>query len=185
MVVLLTALIFAACSDAAPSAAPTPQATASSTATFSDEPSAPEVVQLEIPLEAPSEVPEELKAIWEAWALLVREHVDRENLDPVEATAEAIRGIVRTLNDPHTQYVAPEAFEIQNQDLQGEFEGIGASVSMRLDDFGISYGSVEEDGDDTQPVPALWMSRDSLRMRGAVACLMPSIRMPHENQRPR
>ncbi len=133
IVVLVTALFFAACSDAAPSAAPTPQATASSTATFSDEPSAPEVVQLEIPLEAPSEVPEELKAIWEAWALLVREHVDRENLDPADATAEAIRGIVRTLNDPHTHYVAPEAFEIQNQDLQGEFEGIGASVSMRLD----------------------------------------------------
>ncbi|MCH7744923.1 MAG: S41 family peptidase [Chloroflexi bacterium] len=130
---LVTMLFIAACSGAASSVEPTPQATTSSTATFSDEPSVPEVVQLEIPLEAPSEVPEELKAIWEAWALLVREHVDRDKLDPAEATAEAIRGIVRTLNDPHTHYVAPEAFEIQNQDLQGEFEGIGASVSMRLD----------------------------------------------------
>ena len=133
MVAIVTALFLAACSDAASNVAPTPQATVPSTATFSDEPSAPEVVQLEIPLEAPSEVPEELKAIWEAWALLVREHVDRDKLDPAEATAEAIRGIVRTLNDPHTHYVAPEAFDIQNQDLQGEFEGIGASVSMRLD----------------------------------------------------
>ncbi|MCH7786326.1 MAG: S41 family peptidase [Chloroflexi bacterium] len=133
MVVIVTALFLAACSGAASNVAPTPQATVPSTATFSDEPSIPEVVQLEIPLEAPSEVPEELKAIWEAWALLVREHVDRDKLDPAEATAEAIRGIVRTLNDPHTHYVAPEAFDIQNQDLQGEFEGIGASVSMRLD----------------------------------------------------
>ena len=133
MVVVVTALFLAACSGAASNVAPTPQATVPSTATFSDEPSIPEVVQLEIPLEAPSEVPEELKAIWEAWALLVREHVDRDKLDPAEATAEAIRGIVRTLNDPHTHYVAPEAFDIQNQDLQGEFEGIGASVSMRLD----------------------------------------------------
>ena len=133
MVVIVTALFLAACSGAASNVAPTPQATVPSTATFSDEPSIPEVVQLEIPLEAPSEVPEELKAIWEAWALLVREHVDRDKLDPAEATAEAIRGIVRTLNDPHTHYVAPEAFDIQKQDLQGEFEGIGASVSMRLD----------------------------------------------------
>ena len=133
MVVVVTDLFLAACSGAASNVAPTPQATVPSTATFSDEPSIPEVVQLEIPLEAPSEVPEELKAIWEAWALLVREHVDRDKLDPAEATAEAIRGIVRTLNDPHTHYVAPEAFDIQNQDLQGEFEGIGASVSMRLD----------------------------------------------------
>ena len=72
-------------------------------------------------------------AVWEAWALLAREHIDRENLDPAEATEEAIRGVIETLGDPHTHYVAPEEFDIQSQDLQGEFEGIGASVSMRLD----------------------------------------------------
>ena len=99
----------------------------------SDQPTAPEVVQLDEPLNAPSEVPEELLAIWEAWALLAREHIDRENLDPAEATEEAIRGVIETLGDPHTHYVAPEEFDIQSQDLQGEFEGIGASVSMRLD----------------------------------------------------
>ncbi len=115
---------------ATPTAAPSPTTLPTS---GSDQPVAPEVVQLDEPLNAPSEVPEELLAVWEAWALLAREHIDRENLDPAEATEEAIRGVIETLGDPHTHYVAPEEFDIQSQDLQGEFEGIGASVSMRLD----------------------------------------------------
>ena len=93
----------------------------------------PEVVAPEEPLEAPSEVPEELKAIWEAWALLTRQHVDRSTLDPVEFTDQAIRGMLRALDDPHTNYVSPEAFQIENQDILGQFEGIGATVSMRPD----------------------------------------------------
>ncbi len=92
-----------------------------------------EVVPLDEPLEAPSEVPEEIKAIWEVWAILTREHVDRSEIDPEAFTEAAIRGMLTALDDPHTNYVRPEAFEIESGDLQGKFEGIGANVSMRLD----------------------------------------------------
>ena len=92
-----------------------------------------EVVPLDEPLEAPSEVPEEIKAIWEVWAILTREHIDRSEIDPEEFTEAAIRGMLSALDDPHTNYVRPEAFEIESGDLQGEFEGIGANVSMRRD----------------------------------------------------
>ena len=92
-----------------------------------------EVVPLDEPLEAPSEVPEELQAIWDVWAILTRDHVDRSELDPGAFTEAAIRGMLDALGDPHTNYVRPEAFEIESGDLQGKFEGIGATVSMRLD----------------------------------------------------
>lgn len=92
-----------------------------------------EVVPLDEPLEAPSEVPEELQAIWDVWAILTREHVDRSEIDPEAFTEAAIRGMLDALGDPHTNYVRPEAFEIESGDLQGKFEGIGANVSMRLD----------------------------------------------------
>ena len=92
-----------------------------------------EVVPLDKPLEAPSEVPEELQAIWDVWAILTRDHVDRSELDPEAFTEAAIRGMLNALGDPHTNYVRPEAFEIESGDLQGKFEGIGANVSMRLD----------------------------------------------------
>ncbi len=92
-----------------------------------------EVVPLDEPLEAPSEVPEELQAIWDVWAILTREHVDRSELDPEAFAEAAIRGMLTALGDPHTNYVRPEAFEIESGDLQGKFEGIGANVSMRMD----------------------------------------------------
>ncbi len=92
-----------------------------------------EVVPLDKPLEAPSEVPEDLRAIWDVWAILTRDHFNRSELDPEVFTEAAIRGMLDALGDPHTNYVRPEAFEIESGDLQGKFEGIGANVSMRLD----------------------------------------------------
>ena len=91
----------------------------------------PEFDPLEEPLETPSEVPEELKTVWEVWALLAREHVDRSELDPEVFAEAAIRGMLQALDDPHTNYVRPEAFAIERQDIRGEFQGIGASVSLR------------------------------------------------------
>ena len=93
----------------------------------------PQDVPLNTPLEVPSEVPKELKAIWEAWALLSAEYVDQSKLDPVKFTEKAIRGSLAILDDPHTHYVSPEVLEFERQDLKGVFEGIGATVQMRLD----------------------------------------------------
>lgn len=93
----------------------------------------PEFVPAEKPLKAPSEVPEELRAIWETWAFLTRDFVDKSKLDPSISTESAIRGILAALGDRHTVYIPPEAFTLQSQDLAGAFEGIGAHVSMRAD----------------------------------------------------
>ena len=137
LAVLLTlmavAMLLAACrSDADVVATSTPQpAVQDSTSPFP--PVYPEVVPLDDPLKAPSEVPEELRAIWEVWALLTREHVDRSELDPEEFAEQAILGMLEALGDAHTNYIRPEAFDIQNEDIQGRFEGIGANVSRRLD----------------------------------------------------
>lgn len=96
-----------------------------------DLPYLPEIVPLDEPLEAPDGVPEELETVWEVWALLTKEHVNRSNFDPNVFTEAAIRGMISALDDPHTNYVRPEAFGIENEDLLGRFEGIGANVSMR------------------------------------------------------
>ena len=132
---LAVALLLGACSSTAEDAAPTPKTEpAASHSTIPEMPPAfPEAVPLEVPLEAPSEVPEELKVVWEVWALLVREHYDRSNIDPELFAEAAINGLIDALGDPHSHYVRPGAFDIQAQDLEGKFEGIGANVSMRRD----------------------------------------------------
>ncbi len=131
-VALAVAIVLAAC-QGSPSSAVTPTSPAQAPTSVTSDSGLPQVVPPEQPLEAPSEVPEELKAIWEAWAYLTRDHVDRSKLDPKVFTEAAIQGMLEALDDPHTSYLGPEAFAIDNEDLQGRFEGIGAEVSTRRD----------------------------------------------------
>ena len=82
------------------------------------------------PVDIPDAVPEDLATAWEVWSLLTEQHVDRGEFDSDKFDEGAIRGILAALGDTHTNYVPPEAFQIENQDLYGSFEGIGAHVQM-------------------------------------------------------
>ena len=96
-------------------------------------PYVPTVTPLDSPLGSSKGIPSELEAVWEAWALLNREHIDRESFDPEEFEEFAIKGMVASVDDPHTSYVGPLVLEIEREDLSGEFEGIGAHVRRRED----------------------------------------------------
>jgi len=47
----------------------------------------------------------------------------------------AVRGMLMTLDDPYTSFIEPDITAILNEDASGEFEGIGAMVSMREDGY--------------------------------------------------
>ncbi len=81
----------------------------------------------------PQGVPEDLAAVWEVWSILNEQHVDRRDFQSETFNEAAIRGLIEGTGDAHSGYVPPEAFEIENQDLYGSFEGIGARVEMRPD----------------------------------------------------
>ena len=134
VVVFVAMIVLAACSSDSDAPAPT-QASGPepSSQQVADPMVFPTSIPVTEPLEAPEGVPEELKTVWEVWNLLTREHVDRTEFDPEVFTEAAIRGLVEALGDRHTGYVRPEAFLIENDDLYGKFEGIGANVSMRAD----------------------------------------------------
>ena len=82
---------------------------------------------------APDEVPAGLEPVWEAYSLLIREYVQREELDPDELAEAAIRGMVGAIDDRYTAYISPESFRLESQNLQGDFEGIGAAVQSTRD----------------------------------------------------
>ena len=85
------------------------------------------------PANQPEVVPDELKVVWEVWERLNAEHVDRGHFIAEDFSEGAIRGMLEALDDRNTNYVRPEAFEIQRSDIEGKFEGIGAHVTMRAD----------------------------------------------------
>ena len=98
-----------------------------------DAPLLPELIPQDMPLKVPEGVPEELAVVWQVWSMLAAEHVDRDTFDPEIFTEASIRGMLVALDDPHTNYVGPDVFGIENQDIRGRFEGIGAHVSMNAD----------------------------------------------------
>ncbi|MDE0744566.1 MAG: S41 family peptidase [SAR202 cluster bacterium] len=77
--------------------------------------------------------PRELEAVWEAWALLNKEHIDRASFEPEAFEESAIKGLIDSVEDTHTSYVDPLVLQIEQTDLSGQFEGIGAHVRRRED----------------------------------------------------
>ncbi len=152
IVALFAALALGACQDeeevetSAPAAVSETVSTPADTAsTAPQEPAAapapapqdPMVLPTAIPapdnFQIPQGVPEDLATVWEVWTLLNEQHVDRRDFQTDIFNEAAIRGLIEGAGDPHSGYVPPEAFEIENQDLYGSFEGIGARVEMRPD----------------------------------------------------
>lgn len=69
---------------------------------------------------------------WEAWNI-VHEQFVNQPVDDVALMRGAIRGMMETLDEAHTFYMEPEAFESETASLQGAYEGIGAYVDTRGD----------------------------------------------------
>lgn len=77
--------------------------------------------------------PDGFDVFWEAWRIVQREFYGKAP-ESQDMTYGAIRGVLDTLNDPNTLLIDPETAEVQRTRLEGEFEGIGAYVSMNEDD---------------------------------------------------
>jgi carboxyl-terminal processing protease len=73
----------------------------------------------------PPEVRDTFAPFWETWNLVNERYYDQP-LAPETLTEGAIEGMLGTLDDPHTRYLAPAAEEAARSSMEGEIEGIGA-----------------------------------------------------------
>jgi carboxyl-terminal processing protease len=64
------------------------------------------------------------------WDILEAEYVEPESLDNTDMYRSAAAGLVAAVGDPHTVYVEPVTASVLEEDLEGTFEGIGATVKM-------------------------------------------------------
>ncbi len=72
---------------------------------------------------------EAFQVFWEVWDLVQRNFYG-ELPNMKEVTYAAIQGMLGTLEDEHTIFFEPQVAAILAEDATGEFEGIGAWVSM-------------------------------------------------------
>ena len=67
----------------------------------------------------------------EVWNILFSNYVDKEKLDPQALSQGAIEGIIEKLDDPYTSYLDAEQYELGTSRLEGEFDGIGAHITIK------------------------------------------------------
>ncbi|MDP7620242.1 MAG: S41 family peptidase, partial [Dehalococcoidia bacterium] len=82
--------------------------------------------------EVGEEVESKLEVFWEAWDRVQKNYYEGP-LDPRELVEGATRGMVRSTGDDYTDWVDAESAQIDRQRLEGEFEGIGATVELTED----------------------------------------------------
>jgi carboxyl-terminal processing protease len=76
----------------------------------------------------------DLKEFWRVWGLLDEKFAmasGTELLSPEAKVAGAIEGLVRAYGDPYTTYFPPKEAEAFNEDISGNFSGVGMEVGMR------------------------------------------------------
>ena len=78
---------------------------------------------------------DELRDAYEVWAYAYQNFVQEGEITVSDLNEAAINGIVDTLDDPYTIFLDEEALRLDQEDLQGTFEGIGAFVETNEDGF--------------------------------------------------
>jgi carboxyl-terminal processing protease len=122
---------------------------------------------------------EGLNVVEQVWNIIFSEYVDRAKLDSANLSHGAIRGMIDALDDPYTSYLDAEQYELGMSGLEGEFDGIGAYVTIDdkqlviiapiagspADEAGIRAGDIimEIDG---EPVKDMSLAEAIIKIRG-------------------
>lgn len=87
-----------------------------------------QVVPVQAQIDQPTETEQLFAPFWEAWDIVHERFVDIDSIDDSALMEGALNGMIAVLGDENTIYASPEAFARQNEDMQGEYQGIGATV---------------------------------------------------------
>ena len=122
---------------------------------------------------------EGLDIVNQAWNIIISEYVDRDKINTGNLSRAAIEGMLESLDDPYSSYLESEHYELGVSNLKGEFDGIGAYVTVEdkklliiapiadspADKAGIKAGDIilEING---EPVEDMSLSEAVLKIRG-------------------
>jgi len=75
---------------------------------------------------------ERWKPFFETVNLLKEKFINGKPLNETALMEEAIRGVLKSLDDPYARYLDPEDFEIETSDrVEGEFSGLGLVIAIK------------------------------------------------------
>lgn len=68
---------------------------------------------------------------WQAWDVVGKNYLNAAKISAQDKVYGAIAGLVRSLNDPYSVFLSPKDNQKFEQDVQGNFGGIGAEIGMK------------------------------------------------------
>jgi len=71
-----------------------------------------------------------LSLINQAWNVIYQNYVDPTKLDPNTQNQAAVKGILDSVKDPYSVYLNPQDYQLYQNQVNGKFEGIGATVEL-------------------------------------------------------
>lgn len=81
------------------------------------------------------ELPENKKLdfelFWKTWDAVEASYVDKSKLIPSQMVYGAIKGMVSSLGDPYTVFLTPSENKVTEEDLKGNFDGVGIQIGYR------------------------------------------------------
>ena len=85
------------------------------------------------PVCKPEEV--DFSLFWETWNVLKEKFYEPEKLDTQKMTEGAISGMVKSLDDPYTEFFNPQETKEFFEEAQGTFEGIGIEIDKKKEEL--------------------------------------------------
>src|SRR3989344_1430010 len=78
-------------------------------------------------------MPEEVDfgAFWNVWKLVRQNYFKSESISNKTLVYGAIQGMVQALGDPHSSFFPPDESKRFEEDIAGEFGGVGMEIGMR------------------------------------------------------
>lgn len=70
---------------------------------------------------------------WEVWDFVKESYVDAQKVTDEKLYYGALAGIVSSVNDPYSVFLEPELSEEFQDEISGNFQGIGAEIGIRND----------------------------------------------------
>ena len=84
------------------------------------------------PQQPTADLTKEFAPFWQVWSLVEDRYVFRQEIDHQKMTYGAIEGMLAMLNDEgHTRFLSPSDLKAEQSSLEGQFDGIGAEVTVR------------------------------------------------------
>ena len=76
----------------------------------------------------------DFSTFWQAWNLIDNDYLREASTTPQKKLYGAINGLVNSLGDPYTEFFTPEANSQFQQNIEGNFGGIGAELGVNAKD---------------------------------------------------